>query len=56
MIYQVKLPGVDFLCKRKLGFPFGFGDVRSENMKEKAGLRSSEEGRGGRNWERGGPH
>lgn len=48
MIYQVKLPDVDFLCKRKLGFPVGFGDVRSENMKDKAGLRSSEEGRGGK--------
>lgn len=36
IIYQIRKFGIDFICERKLGFPFVVGKIRSENIKYKA--------------------
>lgn len=45
IIYQRKLVLI-FFVERKLGFPFGFGEIRNENTKGKVG--SSKDGKGER--------
>lgn len=45
IIYQRKLVLI-FFVERKLGFPFGFGEIRDENTKGEVG--SSKDGKGER--------
>lgn len=46
IIYQMKQLGIDFLCKRKSRFPFGFGKIGDECRENKAGDTKGVGGRG----------
>lgn len=46
IIYQTQELSIDFLCKRKFGFPFGFGEIKDECKEDDAGSSKQQRGEG----------